>query len=293
MQQWFEIELSVPEALREPIINRLFELGAEGVNESEDSSQAVVRGFFQERHRDEVSRELPSYLTSLAEIFPDLPKVELQLKAVPQENWAERWKDSYQAQKLTKLFFLKPAWDATTPVPEGMIPLVMEPGQAFGTGLHASTNLCLRLLAFTVELFPRTADLRVIDVGTGTGILAIAAAKLGVGRIEAFDIDPVAVEAAVENCALNGTPDIDVKTAQLADYAGPYDIVLSNILLETHRELASEYARVLKPGGQIILAGLLAHQRDEINEIMAAQGFVLEGSESLQEWIAIAYRRGN
>src|SRR5258708_7412438 len=124
--QWFEINLNVPDALKESVVNRLFELGAEGVAES-DGQGNTIRAFFDEKHRSTVDSELKVFLDSVSEIFPALPRVETKILPVENENWAERYKQFYTPQKLTRLFFLKPAWDTEAEVPEGMLPIVMEP----------------------------------------------------------------------------------------------------------------------------------------------------------------------
>lgn len=287
MSTWLEIQVEVSEPLKEPVINRLFELGAEGVNESDDS----VRAYFEEKKRTEVTTQMGTFLDSLAEMHPTLPRPRLLVLSVENQNWADRYKEFYYAQKLTHTFFLRPAWDTTTPIPDGMIPITMDPGQAFGTGLHPSTTLSLKLLEHTLNEESSPGALKLLDVGTGTGILAIGAAKLGVGDITAIDIDPIAVATAEENARVNGCPSIKISSAPLAEMTGPYAIILSNILLETHRALAPEYHRLLRPAGHIVLSGLLAPQRDEIEEIMQRQGFTLEGTESSQEWMAFVFRK--
>jgi ribosomal protein L11 methyltransferase len=286
-KKWFEVQLEVAAAQREAVINRLFEIGAEGVNESEET----VRAYFPESEKAAVKRELDAYAASLAEMFPKSPKVQAKFHAVEQENWAERYKEFYQAQRLTHVFYLKPAWDTKAEVPDGMIPLVMEPGQAFGTGLHASTTLCLRLIEHTADQLAKLAPTRLVDVGTGTGILAIAAAKLGIGHVSAVDIDPIAVVTANENFALNGCKGLKATTQGLHELKGPFDIIVSNILLEAHLELAPEYDRCLAPGGHLILSGLLTPQHQETDDAMRAQGLVPDGTESQQEWLALLYRK--
>jgi ribosomal protein L11 methyltransferase len=290
--QWFEINLNVPEALKESVVNRLFELGAEGVSEGDSlEGSETIRAFFAERHRSKVDAELKTYLESVAEIFPELPPVRSQTLPVESDNWAERYKEFYVPQKLTRLFFLKPAWDSGVAVPDGMVPIVMEPGQAFGTGLHPSTRLCMRMLERAIDLHPVVSRIRLIDVGTGTGILAIVAAKLGVGEVTAIDNDAVAVATARENLAKNDCERVELSETPLSRFRGPFDVIVSNILLETHKQLVDDYRRLLAPGGQLILSGLLAHQKAELLETFRPLGFTLDGTESLQEWMALSLMR--
>lgn len=289
---WFELQLAVTEALREPVINRLFELGAEGINESDPSDSVVVRAFFDEKLRAEVSREITVYLKGLAALFPALPAVKLVFMEVPQEKWAENYKQFYRPQKLSHEFFLQPAWEQSSVVPTGMIPIIMEPGQAFGTGLHPSTKLCIRIIEKAMAFHQPASGIRLLDVGTGTGILAIVAAKLRVGKVVAIDNDPIAVETALENVRLNGCPQIEVSEKPLASFEGTFDIIVSNILLETHKELAADYLRLLPETGQLVLSGLLAPQTQEVDELFQGMGFVFDSSVTLQEWTALGYTRG-
>lgn len=287
--KWLEIRLHVPEAQKDSVSNRLFELGASGVSEGSDGQGSYVSAFFDSGERDALEREMSSYLVELTRIFPDQPPAKLDLIPLADENWAERYKEFYRPQALGRAFYLVPAWERGIPVPEGRIPIFLEPGQAFGTGLHPSTQLSLGLMERAIEDAPAPAKVRLIDVGTGSGILAIAAAKIGVKDITAIDIDPIAVRAAEENSVMNGCPDIHLSADEIGVFSGIFDIVVANILLETHRALLSEYRRLLRPGGQLILSGLLGNQRAEIQALCAAESFVLEESESMQEWIALSF----
>jgi ribosomal protein L11 methyltransferase len=291
--QWFQVELRIAPVLKEAMVHQLFEWGAQGVTEGEPGDDNLLRAYFEEGKRDVVEEEIEPFIEGLASFFPEsasgLGATKVVWNDVEDENWVDAHKRFYEAQELTRLFFLKPAWDEETPVPDGMLPLILEPGQAFGTGLHASTRLCVRLLEYFVELHPRPETLRALDVGTGTGILAMVLSKLGVAEVVATDNDPIALEVAAENLNVNLCQNIALTDEDLADLEGEFDIIVSNILLETHRELASQYRRLLADRGQIILSGLLGHQKTEIVEIMAKAGFVLEAAESSQDWIALAF----
>lgn len=284
---WFEIEMNVPNEMRESVVNRLFELGAQGVTEDEPRLAKVrVQAYFASEHREAVPIALDEYLDELSRIYPTHGPIESEVRGIEDRSWADEYKRYYQAQKLSRSFFLKPAWDDSVEVPNGYIPIVMDPGQAFGTGLHPTTQLCLKLLERALSFYPRREDLRLLDVGTGSGILAIAALKLGIGNVAGVDNDPIAVEAALENLDLNDARAVEISERNLASFPEPFQIVLSNILLETHRELVQEYARLVVRGGQLVLSGLLAHQKAEIQELMSIHGFMLEASETRQEWFA-------
>jgi len=286
---WFQVQLELPNSLKDSVSNRLFELGAQGVNET---AADRLLGFFEESEREAVTRELPLFLTSLSQMHPKLAAITFKLEAVVEENWALSYRQFYKAQKLSSEFFLLPAWEDPALVPPGMETILLEPGQAFGTGLHPSTQMCLRMLERSTSLYRPTAKRKVLDVGTGTGILAIVADKLGYGQVDAVDNDPIAVDTAIENLKLNGCKRTKASGTPIASLKGPYDIVVSNILLEAHRELALDYLRLLPESGLLILSGLLSHQAQEMFHIFGNLGFVFETQVSLQEWTALGFTRG-
>lgn len=280
--------------LKEALVNQLFEWGAQGISEDDVGDETLVRAYFKESQRDLVEDEIEPFVQTLSNFFPlaqdsGSGATKVQWNDVEDENWADSHKQFYPPQALTRLFFLKPAWDTTTEVPEGMLPLILEPGQAFGTGLHASTRLCIRLLEYFVEFHAKPDEIHSLDVGTGTGILAMVLSKLGVAEVIATDNDPIALEVASENLEANSCDNVELTDAPLEDIEGEFGIIVSNILLETHRQLAAHYRRLVAPRGQVILSGLLGHQKSEIVEVMSEAGFQLEGSEASQDWIALAF----
>jgi ribosomal protein L11 methyltransferase len=163
----------------------------------------------------------------------------------------------------------------------------MDPGQAFGTGLHATTRLTLQLFERSLGYYLDASRLSLIDVGTGTGILAIAASKLGVGKITAVDVDPIAVETAHENFQTNHTTEIALSDTPIQNIHEKFDIILANILLETHMELLKEYKRLMKPRGHLILSGLLAWQKAPILAALKKEGFITEVIDHLQDWLGV------
>jgi len=198
-------------------------------------------------------------------------------------DWAERWKDYWQPQAYAEGLWVCPSW---CEVPASAVHVVqIDPGQAFGTGTHESTTLCMNWLA-------RAAlnDRRVIDYGTGSGVLAIAAMKLGAQHVSAVDIDPAAVRVARQNAALNdcagqimiGTPD--------ALSGSPVDLLIANILLEPLLNLAGSFFELLKPGGQIVLAGLLAEQVEQLVE-RYTPNFSFEPAQQLNGWALLVGER--
>lgn len=181
-----------------------------------------------------------------------------RFQAVPDQDWVRAWMDRFQPMPFGTKLWVCPSW---RPIPaEAKVPLLLDPGLAFGTGTHSTTRLCLEWLD--------SADLsgkHVLDFGCGSGILAIAAGKLGAAKLTALDNDPQALIATRENAERNGiaADQIDIQLPPLAE-GFHCDVILANILAEPLRQLAPLFATVLKPGGALVLSGLLAEQADEL-----------------------------
>lgn len=280
--------------LSEALSNFLFEIGASGVSETVDKgvSQGLT-AFFNEEEKPALDEKIRGYLKGLEEISQASKALRWNWEKFTDENWAEKYKEFYKAQKLTHRFFLKPAWDEKTKVPSDMWPIVLDPGQAFGTGLHASTKLSIHLLEDAASFYPSVENIRLMDVGTGTGILSMVANHLGFGEIHAIDNDPISVEVARENLKRNHCEKVQLSGKPFNEFKEPFDVIVSNILLETHLLLAKDYGRLLVPGGQLILSGLLGGQREALEQAVLREGFVPLVSYGLQEWAAYSYIRRN
>jgi len=165
--------------------------------------------------------------------------------------------------------------------------IVIEPGRAFGTGHHGSTEGCLTLLD---EAIADTRPERVLDIGTGTGILAVAAVSLGVGSVVALDVDPDAVAAARVNASRNGCAGrIELLMAGPESLRGvpPFPLVLANLLAHTHLALAPHYRRLAAPGGALILGGILEHEDTDVIAALDAAGFALRGRLVAEGWSSL------
>ncbi|MFO7496707.1 MAG: 50S ribosomal protein L11 methyltransferase [Desulfobacterales bacterium] len=205
-----------------------------------------------------------------------------------EEDWAESWKAFFWPQKVTPGIVVKPTWRTYDPHP-GETVIEIDPGMAFGTGTHPTTVLCLRLLETLI-----TPGAAFLDVGTGSGILMIAAAKLGAGTVRGVDNDPVAVAVAEKNLQLNNLapPAYRVSRGDLVNgILGRYDLVAANILLPVILVLLERVAGVLAKNGALICSGLLAQNRDEVLARMQAKGLTVETVLTDQAWMAVAARR--
>ncbi len=279
----FSLIVDVERARAEDVAVELLELGASGV-EVRDGEGTPMPG---------VALPPPGRAILVA-FFADRPLAEGAaagragaIAEVPDEDWSETWKRGLGPLALGRAW-VRPSW-IDAPVPPGMVELVLDPGMAFGTGTHPTTALCLAALSDRLAARPGAS---VLDVGTGSGLLAIGARRLGAGRVAANDVDPVAVEVARENAARNGA-DLELTGAPVDAIAGAFDVVVANILANTLVALAPAIAARVAPGGLVLLAGILAPQEDEVRSAYLAQGLRpapdLERREG--EWSLLALER--
>ncbi len=279
----FSLTLEVPLPRAEEVAADLFDEGAAGV-ELRDGEGTPMPG-----------ARVPSHGSALLVAwFPDRGAAADALAAhggevaeVADEDWGEGWKKEFRPLDVGRVR-VRPSWISEAP-PAGAVEVVLDPGMAFGTGSHPTTSLCLAALS---DLLAARPGASVLDVGTGSGILAIAAKKLGAGRVAGNDDDPKAVEVARENAAANGVG-VELGLAPAGDIAGTFDLVLANILANTLVALAPELAAKLAPGGVVLLSGILAAQEDEVRSAYAGQGLVpvAGGDRRDGEWSLLALER--
>ncbi|MBQ3669567.1 MAG: 50S ribosomal protein L11 methyltransferase, partial [Clostridia bacterium] len=221
-----------------------------------------VSGFYpmDERASDALA-SLKQKVAGLKELAPgvELGKLEVLVDGVDDEDWAENWKKSYKPFRLGKHIVIKPGWEEYSPEPDDKI-ITIDPGMAFGTGTHETTGMCVGL----IEQYARPGC-TCMDIGTGTGILAITAALMGVKHVLASDIDPMAVKVAKENVAINGFSDtIDCVCGDLLDIANePVDLVSANIIADVIINICAPVRRFIKPGGIFICSGIARERQDE------------------------------
>lgn len=219
-------------------------------------------------------------------------KVKCSLHEMETKQWLDGWKDSFKAF-ATERFFVFPPWDRVAP-PDGKIPLEIEPASAFGTGQHATTRLCMGLMEKISSEWIRDgvtlSRMSLLDVGTGTGILAIGGQLLGFGEVRATDIDDDAVVAARQNAAVNG---LDLRvTKESVPEVGEQDLVLANILAVVLGPMLPKLARVTRRGtGRLVLSGILAEEAETMVELARAQGLDLVARETMEDWAGLTFQR--
>jgi ribosomal protein L11 methyltransferase len=213
--------------------------------------------------------------------------------AAPEDEWRDAWKRFFRVARLTPRIVIVPSWETHEATP-GDVVLDLDPGRAFGTGAHASTRLCLSELDALAESGRRVASF--LDVGTGSGILAIAAAKLWPGaRGVAVDVDPLAVSAARENLERNGVAGrVAAGETPVGDLDAGFDLVVANIQADVLEPLAAPLAARVAAGGVLVLSGLLAPQADRVAAVYARRGLepvAVRHSPEDRDWAAVVLRR--
>jgi ribosomal protein L11 methyltransferase len=215
---------------------------------------------------------------------------ELLVAERAEEDWANAWKEHYRPLRAGRRTIIAPPWHEYHAESADDIVVILDPGMAFGTGTHPSTRLCLTALEDQIQ-----QGASVFDVGTGSGILAIAAVKLGAGRVDAVDIEPVAVRSARENLERNGVEDrvrVEHSSAGPAGpFPGPYDIVLANIISRILVEISGPLAAAVRPGGTLILSGVIEQREPLVLEAFGSHGFELIKREQIDDWVGLTYRK--
>lgn len=244
---------------------------------------AVVKAYFAE---DDNIQEILSYvndrINELKEMGLDLGDAKVEHEKMHEEDWANTWKQYYKPSKVGEKIVVKPIWEEYS-AKEGELVVDLDPGMAFGTGTHETTRMCIQALERYVE-----KESTVFDVGCGSGILAIAAAKLGAKLAVGVDLDPVAVESSKENVEYNKLDNIEIIHGNLVEVIdGKADIVVANILAEIICILTDDVKRVLKEGGVFITSGIIHDRVDMVCEKLEATGFEVVEKNRDGEWNCI------
>src|SRR5438067_902373 len=212
------------------------------------------------------------------------PIGELAVSQITEEDWLESWKAQFIPLRVGR-FLVRPSWSETR-IPDDAIEIVLDPGMAFGTGLHPTTQQCLVALS-TIAVEARS----MLDVGTGSGILAIAAAKRGASPVVAVDMDDLAVDAARENTTRNGVA-IPVGLGSAADVPGRFEVVVANIVAPVLQRIASDLAARLAPSGLLIAAGISLPNEEATRRAFAAAGLRTSVDRNVRDdWVALALTR--
>ncbi|OLS41637.1 50S ribosomal protein L11 methyltransferase [Bacillus sp. MRMR6] len=311
--KWSEISIHTTNEAIEPISHILHEAGASGVVIEDPFELTKERqdqfGEIYQLNPDDYPEEgviikayLPvnSFLGETVDAIKesvnnliihniDIGRNQVTICEVNEEEWATAWKKYYHPVKVSERFTIVPTWEIYNPVSSDELIIELDPGMAFGTGTHPTTVMCIQALERTV----RPGD-RVIDVGTGSGVLSIAAAMLEAEDIRAYDLDEVAVTQARLNIKLNkvhGKVTISQNNLLDAVEESSADVIVANILAEVILRFTDDVARVVKPGGSFIASGIIQQKKDQVKEGLTASGFEIVETILMEDWVAIIAKR--
>jgi len=303
--KWMEITVVTSQEAKEAVADIFYRAGANGVvvedasppllaEDVEDYSLVTLPDIPLEEVR--VTAYLPLTEAAAAQIEGirlgvcalvdfglDPGRAEVLVAEIAEENWANAWKEHYQPIVVGPRLVIKPSWDAYMAEP-GQAVVELDPGMAFGTGNHATTMMCLAYL-HGLEL----AGKRVLDVGCGSGILSLAAAKLGCAEVLALDYDPLAVRVARENVRLNNLEHhVEVRESNLLARAeAQFDVIIANIIARVIIELLPSLGAFLAPGGVFLASGIIKDKLDAVLLHLETHGFSVQQSFTEGEWVGL------
>jgi len=301
---WIEIRAKGPSGRKDEAALLLVEAGCPGVLEEEAS--ASLGKLIPHSLAVEVSEETPSFLASCrayldAKYSPKLDKLEKDLFKIgweiatspyKEEDWSLKWKRGLRPIRVSyggSSVIVKPTWKAVK-TSKGDLVIEIDPGMAFGTGGHPTTKMCLKAILKILKENGRAASIGLLDIGTGTGVLAIAAKKLKVKKVMAVDIDPVALKVARANARLNGV-NISISGTPVEKLKGSYQVVVSNILANELTRLSVHIAARVARDGFLILSGILKNEAEVLLKTYASLGLRHLKTYSSGEWAALVFEK--
>ena len=272
-----------------------FELVEEGLGARVDPTRpSIVRAYVPARDPAAAERAAAEAAEALGHLqaFGLRPIGELTTRIVHEADWAEAWKAHFPILRVGRRIVIKPTWRDHTPQPDDVI-LDLDPGMAFGTGLHPTTRLCLAGVESAADR-GLLDGARVLDVGCGSGVLAIAAAKLGAGSVLGVDTDPIAVEATIANAARNGMAErIAARAGSLPSGEPGFDLVLANLIASVLITLAAPLSDELRPGGTLLASGIFDDRETDVRAAFDAVGLAVTTRTVEGEWVALEAVRPN
>jgi len=298
---WVEIKVAVLPSEADAVANFLIELGSNGIVEESNNLSAaiphkegllVLKAYLNnDVNINSCVDSIKNYLTSIRRMERAFvnQEPELLFTEIEDEDWNEKWKSFFQPVKVTKNIVIKPSWRNYWKKENEMV-IELDPGMAFGTGTHPSTRLCLQALEDLIEDSPDRENASLLDVGTGSGILAIAAALLGMKQVVGIDIDVQAVACAKKNAAVNAVAEqMLFESTPLHKLPGLFSTVVANILPQTLIDMKEDLIRHLAPSGYLILSGILVERAQEIIEAFRKE-LIFKKETQEEEWSCLIFQ---
>jgi ribosomal protein L11 methyltransferase len=283
---WIEIRVPVNTEIQESITNFLFELGSDGCLEENETVVAYVPSRL---FSDDLKLKLAIYLRELESLGFKKISSDVKYQLIEDQDWNRKWQEQFRPIKISSKFVVTPPWIEYRPQSSEVV-IIIQPKMAFGTGSHETTQLVIKLME-TIPLQQKS----VLDVGTGTAILAIIAASLEAQPIYAIDNDPIATECAIENLSLNHCTDkIILETGTIDLFCNKnlkFDVILANIQKSTILEIGHLIPDLLSENGFFITSGILENQYQEIIDYFQKLKFRLIDTKQMGEWVALSFQK--
>jgi len=292
-RNWTKVSLLIPEEQAELAAAALYTFTGNGVEILEDATADRTKKLIAYINQDEkqaaTEARIRAFHRELLMAMPAEQSQAMNLENLQEEDWNATWKKDLKPIRIGTRLLVMPSWEAMPPAADDIV-LRIDPGMAFGTGLHATTQLAMELIE---TCFNQQPPQRVLDVGTGTGILAITCGLLGAREVIATDLDPDAVHAAHENARLNGVEKIvSASDRDLPDLPGKFDLIVANITHDVLLSMAPALTGLLADHGRLILTGLLREkQADSLAAAGKQLGLTLVTTQTREEWAALLLRR--
>ena len=305
---WLKVELKVPPALTEALENFFDEIGLQGtyqealadaIDEGEQFQNSVAERLAGEKliaflpNDIRVAKRialLEEYLSNLKSIFPELPTISFSLQNVENPDWNEEWKKYFKPLRIGKHIIIKPSWERYNALSNDVV-VEIDPGMAFGTGQHDSTRMCLEAIE-EVVLSQRNSGWKMLDVGTGTGILAIAAAKFGVNNITAIDVDKNAISIANENATLNNVNHIIIfREPELGYLTETFNLITANLTAKVLLQIRNGLFSSLAVGGYMLISGIIEANTCEIERAFFSEQIICSKKKIDSGWACYIVHR--
>lgn len=275
---YYEFKISLSNTSKEPLIAKLFNLGCIGVIEDE----GLTAYFDASQDLSFIVNHITASISEIQSIFED-NQISINYNLLPETDWNEEWKKSFTPIEIGKSLVITPPWLSTD---KRRTEIIVDPAMAFGTGHHETTRRCLEL----IEQISQETDLsNFLDLGAGTGILSIAASRLGFKKVVAIDNDTLAQEAAIKNAQLNSLDNIEVILGTITDANGSFIMIAANLISETLIEYVNAINRLLADRGVLILSGMLQGQQDDVINKYIESGLTFREKFYDDKWVTLVF----
>ena len=285
---WLEIAIKAAPEFVDPLSAFFFDLGCTGLV-GEDFGNRTLKAYLPlDENPEAIQNKIDIYLNNLSVIHPHLPSPDFKLTKMENQDWQRNWRRFFKPVRISPKLLILPVWEKPLSHTEKLHIIRIDPGPAFGTGQHATTKMCLQAM----ESFDLHESQTLLDVGTGSGILAIYGAQLGFGKIEAIDVDPEAVRWAERNINLNNAADaIALSGTGIEAIQSRFSLVCANLILSELLRLMPEFSRLIKTDGHLLASGILKDQVEKIEKALPASGFSTSHILYEDEWACMILRK--